>query len=131
MIVLDTNAWIRWVAAPELLSARARRAIESEEPRRGLVVSAISGWEVALKASKGKLDVGRSIESWIERAAAYPGVVVLSVEIADAVASTRLPGRLHEDPADRMIIALARRLRAPIVTSDVAIRRYPHVESIW
>jgi PIN domain nuclease of toxin-antitoxin system len=131
VIVLDTNAWIRWVAAPELLTNTARQAIEDEEGRRGLVVSVISAWEVAVKARKGKLEIGGNVDSWIDRAASYPGVVVQSLELEDAVASTSLPGRLHDDPADRMIIALARRLGAPIVTSDRAIRRYRHVETIW
>ena len=131
MIVLDTNAWIRWVAAPELLSKRAHDEIEEEEARRGLVVSVISAWEVAVKTRKGKLDVGGPVGPWIDRAATYPGIVVHPLELEDAVASTTLPGRLHEDPADRMIIALARRLGAPVVTSDRAIRRYRHVETIW
>ncbi|MBI4538657.1 MAG: type II toxin-antitoxin system VapC family toxin [Gemmatimonadetes bacterium] len=131
MIVLDTNAWIRWVADPDLLTAAARKAIEDEESRRGLVVSVISAWEVAVKARKRKLDVGPHVETWVERAAGYPGVVVYPLELEDAVASTNLPGRLHDDPADRMIIALARRLGVPVVTADRAIRRYRHVETIW
>ncbi|MGH7803275.1 MAG: type II toxin-antitoxin system VapC family toxin [Candidatus Binatia bacterium] len=131
MIVLDTNAWIRWVAAPELLSTRARKAIEDEEPKRGLALSVISAWEVAVKTRKGKLDVGGDVESWIDRAAAYPGIVVHPIELVDAVASVNLPGRFHEDPADRMIIALARRIGAPLVTSDRAIRRYRHLDTIW
>jgi len=131
VIVLDTNAWIRWVAEPDLLSARARSAIEREEPLNGLGISAISGWEVAIKARKGKLKLGLPVESWIERAAAYPGVVVLPVELSDAVASTVLPGRLHDDPADRLIVALARRLQVPLVTSDAALIRYAHVRTIW
>jgi PIN domain nuclease of toxin-antitoxin system len=131
VIVLDTNAWIRWVADPELLSPRARAAIEREEPANGLGISSISAWEVAIKARKGKLKLGSPTESWIERAAAYPGLVVFPVELADAVASTVLPGRLHDDPADRLIIALARRLDVPLVTSDAAILRYAHVRTIW
>ncbi|MGH7897537.1 MAG: type II toxin-antitoxin system VapC family toxin [Candidatus Binatia bacterium] len=131
MIVLDTNAWIRWVAAPELLTVRAREAIETEEPRRGLVVSVISAWEVAVKARKGKLDVGGPIDSWIAAAVRYPGIVLYALDLEEAVASTNLPGRFHDDPADRMIIALARRLGAPMVTADRAIRRYRHVETIW
>jgi PIN domain nuclease of toxin-antitoxin system len=49
----------------------------------------------------------------------------------DAISSTQLPGRFHKDPADRMIIALARRHGAPLVTADARIRAYPHVEAIW
>jgi len=131
VIVLDTNAWLFWVADPKRLTATARAAIEREEPRSGLVVSVISAWEIAVKVQKGKLELGTDLRSWLAGAAAYPGVVVRSLDLADAVESTLLPGKLHDDPADRMLIAVARRLGVPLVTADRAIRRYPHVETIW
>ena len=48
-----------------------------------------------------------------------------------ALRSNRLPGELHEDPADRAIIATALMLGAPLVSKDRKIRDYPHVETIW
>jgi PIN domain nuclease of toxin-antitoxin system len=48
-----------------------------------------------------------------------------------AVESTRLPGRFHKDPADRLIVALARALSAPLITSDRRIRDYRPVKTIW
>jgi len=50
---------------------------------------------------------------------------------ADAIASTQLPGDFHRDPADRIIVALARRYGVPLVTSDRLIRDYPHVTTVW
>ena len=131
MIVLDTNAWIFWVAAPQRLSPKALVYLEREEPRSGIVVSVISSWEVAVKVRKGKLELGMDVRSWLASAAAYPGVVVRPLDLADAVESSLLPGRFHDDPADRMIIAVARRLDAPLITADRAMRRYPHVKTIW
>jgi len=49
----------------------------------------------------------------------------------DALESTLLPGRLHRDPADRILVALSRRLRAPLVTSDRALRAYRGATTIW
>ncbi|MFA7052367.1 MAG: VapC toxin family PIN domain ribonuclease, partial [Kiritimatiellia bacterium] len=40
-------------------------------------------------------------------------------------------GTFHKDPADRLIVALARRLQVGLVTADSLIRSYPHVVTIW
>lgn len=131
MIVLDTAPWIWWVAEPARLSARARAAIQTEEVRQGVVVSAISVWELAVKVALGKLEIDRDVRSWVGLASAYPGVTVHPLDAADALESTLLPGRFHRDPADRILIAVARRLDAVLITSDRAIRRYRHVRTLW
>jgi PIN domain nuclease of toxin-antitoxin system len=48
-----------------------------------------------------------------------------------AVKSIELPGEFHKDPADRIIVATARKLGAPLVTVDDRIRSYPHVRTLW
>ena len=131
MILLDTAPWIWWVAVPERLSPRARRLIETEEGRSGLLVSAISVWEVAVKAALGQLTLDREVRSWIALASAYPGLQVLPLDPGDALESTLLPGTLHKDPADRILVAIARRLAVPLVTCDQALRRYRHGRTVW
>jgi PIN domain nuclease of toxin-antitoxin system len=131
VIVLDTSAWIWWVVDPDRLPPRARGLLEDEESRQGLVVSAISVWEVAVKVALGKLAIDRDVRSWVSLASSYPGVTVQPLDARDALESTLLPGRFHRDPADRILIAIARRLDVPLVTSDRAIRRYRHVRTVW
>jgi PIN domain nuclease of toxin-antitoxin system len=131
VIVLDTNAWIFWVAEPRRLSVRARRAPQREEGVSGIFVSVVSAWEVALKHAQGKLALDRDVNAWIAVAARYPGIRLLALELDDAVQSTNLPGTFHRDPADRFIVTAARRLGAPVVTRDRRIRQYAHVETIW
>jgi PIN domain nuclease of toxin-antitoxin system len=131
VIVLDTNAWLFWVSDPSRLTSKARRAIAAEEDGPGILVSSISVWEVAVKVALGKLTLDREIHSWVAGALTYPGVVMQPLDPRDALESTLLPGVFHKDPADRMLIALSRRLNAPLVTSDAAIRAYQHVKSIW
>jgi PIN domain nuclease of toxin-antitoxin system len=131
VLLLDTFAWVAWTGAPARLTPRALRAIAEEEPRRGLIVSAISLWEVAEKVEKGKLVLDRDVRQWVTFASAYPGVTVVPIEPADALESALLPGDPIKDPADRMIIALARRLECPIVTSDRAMRANRHIKTIW
>ncbi|WP_248277766.1 hypothetical protein [Brasilonema sp. UFV-L1] len=47
------------------------------------------------------------------------------------IASTKLPGDFHKDPADRILVAIARRYGIPLVTCDIKIIDYPHVQTIW
>lgn len=131
MLLLDTGAWLAWTSAPAKLSQKAMRAITDEEKDRGVVVSAVSVWEVALKAAAGKLELDRDVRQWVTFASSYPGLTVLPIEPADTLESTALPGDFQGDPIDRVLVALARRLDCPIVTSDKAIRAYRHVHTIW
>jgi PIN domain nuclease of toxin-antitoxin system len=55
----------------------------------------------------------------------------LPVDVDIALKSVHLPGQFHKDPADRMIVATARKLAVPLVTKDEKIRAYPHVKTIW
>ena len=55
----------------------------------------------------------------------------MPVDNVIAVRSTELPGDFHKDPADRFIVATARKLSAPLVTADEKIRAYAHVRTIW
>lgn len=61
----------------------------------------------------------------------YPGLRILSVTPLDAIASTQLPGSFHKDPADRIIVALARRLKVSLMTCDRYVLAYPHVVTVW
>ena len=126
-MLLDTHAWIWWAASRSSLSARARKAIE--ESRR-LGVSAISCWEVAMLVRKGRLDLDREVGSWVARALSLPRIdlVELTPEIAVSAASLDdVPG----DPADRIILASALAMKAPLVTKDEQLRACKLVKTIW
>ncbi|KAA9130515.1 type II toxin-antitoxin system VapC family toxin [Marinihelvus fidelis] len=133
MIVLDTHALVWWVHADTQLSSAARKAIRAEtRADEGLiVVSAISAWEIALLVEKGRLTLSMSVDDWMEAVAEIESVRIVPVDAVVAIQSTRLPGEIHPDPADRMIIALSRHLSAPLVTADGRIRAYKHVKTIW
>ena len=131
MIVLDTQAWLWWLHDPSRLSVRARQAMVRAEREGGMMVSAISVWEVATKCALGKLVLPIQLDVWFELARAYPGIVIEPISAEDALASACLPGLFHKDPADRLIVALTRRLQAKLVTADGLIRAYPHVATVW
>lgn len=131
MIVLDTQAWIWWVHKPERLSAPALRAIRTAERGDGLVVSVISVWEIAVKTQLGKLELFMDLREWYRLATSCPNLRVEPLFPPDAMASAQLPGDFHKDPADRIVVAVARRLGAPLATSDRRIQDYQHVQTVW
>nr|WP_302478951.1 type II toxin-antitoxin system VapC family toxin [Burkholderia lata] len=75
--------------------------------------------------------VGHSVDTWLATVAQIDGMRFVPVNADIAAKSTDLPGTFHKDPADRMIVATARRLGAPLVTRDEKIRAYAHVKTLW
>jgi PIN domain nuclease of toxin-antitoxin system len=131
MIALDTHVWLWWLHDPRQLSIAAVRAIEAEAENGTMLVSAISVWEVATKVGLGKLALPLELDAWFEKARVYPGIRIDPVSAEVAIDSTRLPEPFHRDPADRIIVATARRHGIPLVTCDSKILDYPHVQTVW
>ena len=133
MIVLDTHALVWWINGGTALSQRAKRVIEKERKAEDgeIVVSSISAWEIAMLVRKERLLLSMDVESWIGTVSEVPNVRFYPVDNEIAIKSTDLPGDFHKDPADRMIVALARQLSVSLVTSDEKIRNYPHVKTVW
>lgn len=130
-IVLDTQAWLWWLDAPENIPAATRQRIADAEKTKSIRVSVISVWEIATKVALGKLSIGLPIEEWFAKARSYPGIVIEPVSAEDSINSTLLPGDFHRDPADRIIVALARRHHATLISFDRKILDYRHVKSAW
>ena len=131
VIVLDTHVWLWWLHDPARLSPTADKLIQQEQASGALILSVISVWEVAVKMQLGKLVIPMDIHSWYDLARSYPATVIEPLSPVDAIASTLLPGNFHKDPADRIIISLARRLAVPLLTCDRKILDYEHVITVW
>jgi PIN domain nuclease of toxin-antitoxin system len=139
VILLDTHALIWWVDDDtQRLSPRALQAMDQElgdfergEAKAGLLVSAISCWEVAMLVGRGRLRLRLDLDRWLALVAAIPAVRVLPLDAAVAVAATRLPEPFHADPADRFLVAQARALAVPLLSADRRIQACPHVQSLW
>ena len=124
MILLDTHVLVWAVEGDRRLGANAAAAIEEARRSDRIGVSAMTPWEIALLAQRGRLRLALDVGAWIDAALGVQGVEVLPIEPAIAVASARLPGQLHADPADRFIVATARHWNAPLATADGEIARY-------
>ncbi|RME67861.1 MAG: type II toxin-antitoxin system VapC family toxin [Verrucomicrobia bacterium] len=113
--VLDTHAWV-WSAAGDARAGQLRAF------RGRAVVSAISVWEVAMLAAKGRLQLKPDVDVWIRSNLADPvAMEPLSADIA--IESCRLPD-FHGDPADRIIVATAGVLGIPLITADARIQAW-------
>ncbi len=124
-LILDTHVWIWLVNGDKKLeSSKALLQIERASKNSSLLVSAISVWEVAMLEAKGKINFPVSCMDWIEQALLAPGIVLGPLLPKIAVESTRLPGNFHGDPADRIIVATARNMKAALVTDDLKIKEY-------
>lgn len=130
MLVLDTHVWWWALNESERLSPSAAEAIESA-PRGSLRVAAISAWELALLGSKGRISFAIEPEAWFERALGRSSIELVPLTASLALEAYRLPEPFHDDPADRLIVATARLLKAPLITKDKKILAYPHVRSCW
>lgn len=89
------------------------------DPGATIFVSAVTYWEIYLKASLGKLrlppDFAEVVaEEWFEN---------LPLTAAHAREVGRLPWH-HRDPFDRMLIAQARVERLTVITADEALAAY-------
>jgi PIN domain nuclease of toxin-antitoxin system len=121
-LILDTHVWI-WAAeglTPNL-GAEAIRVIEDAARVSALAVSAISVWELAMLVKRRRLTLASAVSTWIEASLRPPGARIIPVGAAIALDSTQLPDfDHHRDPADRIIIATARR-HGTLVTCDESV----------
>ena len=131
LILLDTHAWVWFISNPEKLSLKAEKSIEKAIQENDILISSISAWEVALLVSKRRLELTMDVSEWISSSEKLPFIRFIPVDNGIAVRSVSLPESLHNDPADRIIIATSMKYGAPIITMDEKILDFPHVQSIW
>ena len=124
VLLLDTHVWLWLLSGEGALKASGVRVIE-EAASHGLVrVSIISVWEVAMLEAKGRIRLSKDCRSWVDEALRAPGIALVPLTPEIAVESSRLPGTFHGDPADRILVATARRERAILLTRDERILAY-------
>jgi PIN domain nuclease of toxin-antitoxin system len=129
MVVLDTHAWIWWADDPVRLSPAARAAIDDAE---AVGIAAISCWEVAMLALRGRVTFEPAVERWVPLAMQAPGVVALPLSPKVALAAALLEREgFGGDPADRLIYATAIDAGAKLVTRDRRLRDFDPRRTVW
>jgi PIN domain nuclease of toxin-antitoxin system len=126
--LLDTNVFLWCIGGRKSrLSKTAARVIEDEKSE--LQLSAVSLWEIAVKAQAGKLEIPMDKSYYVEHMGFLGIQTVLPVEARHIYQLLNLPPH-HRDPFDRLLVAQCIAEKLPFVASDVALHRYP-VQIIW
>ena len=111
------------------MAASAKAAIREAATQGSLYVSPASAWDIGL-LSRPRADRDQGLQflpdpqSWFAAFLARPGIRLAALTPEIAIDASHLPGTFHSDPADRMIVATARRMGAAIVTRDRKILDY-------
>ena len=123
-LLLDTCAAI-WLTNGDTMAPPALAAMsETATDGRPLYLSLITAWELGLLAKSGKAAMSRPPAAVFKAFLGLPGMALLALTAEILIESSLLPGELHGDPADRIVIATARALDLMIVTRDRHILAY-------
>ncbi len=117
-VILDTCALLWLAEGGQHFSRKTFNEIQSSSE---LCVSVISGFEIALKANLGKLDLPAPVAEWFDTVVDNHRLMVLDLDLATNIRAAGLP-MIHADPCDRFIIAAAKERGCRVVTSD---ERFP------
>ena len=124
MIVLDTHVLV-WAASDDRKLGRKARAMIDQLWGAGKVaVPAIAFWEIGLLQSRRRLKLPSPVSEWRDTILAA-GAVELPLDGAIALRALDLAG-LHDDPADRFIVATALLNKATLMTADERLLDWRH-----
>lgn len=125
--LLDTHSFLWFIAGNQKISPELRSQIESNEN----LLSIASIWEIAIKSSVGKLNVGMSIPDLVKGQVINNGIELLNITVEHLAVVADLPLH-HRDPFERLIIAQAIVIvkQIPILGIDRVFDSYP-IQRIW
>ncbi len=126
-LLLDTHALLWADAEPSRLSDQARSLVLDDENE--FLLTCASLWEMQIKVMLGKLTVRMPLPELVEEWENEHGLTVLPIEQRHIYEVSVLPS-IHNDPFDRLLVAVARCENATILSDDPEIKKYP-VSVIW
>jgi PIN domain nuclease of toxin-antitoxin system len=122
-LLLDTCAAIWW-AEGRSVSAVAKALIDAEAALARVYISPFVAWEVGLVQTRGRDPVIQNVELWYRALIGLEGFHEAALTARILAAAWKLPGPIHNDPADRIMISTAREFDLVLVTRDRAILSY-------
>jgi PIN domain nuclease of toxin-antitoxin system len=120
-LLLDTAPFLWWITDSERLSERARELLSSAENE--VFFSAVSSWELVIKASLGRVTLPEKAERFIPKQVAVNGFQILPIHLRHTLRVAGLP-RHHSDPFDRLLVAQALVEGFTLLSGDRQIKRY-------
>lgn len=126
-LLLDTHAFLWFIKDDASLSLRARGLIEEPENKR--LLSIVSLWEIAIKASLGKIVLKLPFDALMPRQLQENDIELLPIALPHLGLVERLPFH-HRDPFDRLIIAQSLVENLPLVSIDSQFDKHG-VQRLW
>lgn len=126
-LLLDTHVFLWWCADDPRLSLAVIDAVANEDNE--VYLSAVSGWEIAIKSRLGRLPLPEPPAVFVPRMIERHALAVLPVGLKHTLADFDLP-KLHSDPFDRLLVAQAKAEDMTLVTADGAVTQYG-VKTLW
>jgi PIN domain nuclease of toxin-antitoxin system len=126
-LLLDTHTLIWFFAGDSQLSATARILIEDEDNNK--LVSIASIWEMAIKESKGLLNLSLPLHEYIAQKLSFEDFNLLNINLDHLSQIVTLPF-YHKDPFDRLLIAQAMVEGIPLLSKDSAFDAYS-INRLW
>ena len=119
-MILDTCALLWLASGSKKLSRSTLKEINAAS---AVYVSAISGFEIALKVGAGKLELSHPVGEWFKQVAEHHGLTILPLDLDVCITAAKL-SPIHDDPFDHFIIAIAKLNDLSVVTVDEQFEKY-------
>jgi PIN domain nuclease of toxin-antitoxin system len=120
-LLLDSHVFLWWVSDDARLSRPQREAIS--DGANACFLSHASIWELAIKASLGRLELPQSVGRFVSEQCELHGFQLLPITL-DAVTRVETLALNHRDPFDRLLVAQAIESELTLATRDTALRAY-------
>lgn len=124
-LLLDTHVWLWAAATPERLGRQTRALLTDLGNERW--VSPISTLEIAQLLHRDRIQLPMNLTAWVDASYRELRLETAALSHPAMVEAYALPGDLHRDPADRLLVATARLSGATLLTADDRLLVYPHV----
>jgi PIN domain nuclease of toxin-antitoxin system len=126
-ILLDTCAFLWLVTDDSKLSGLAKDIFL--DPNNELLLSAVTGFEITVKYSLGKLQLTEPPKAFISNRMKANALTELPITLNHTLALQDLPWH-HKDPFDRLLVAQAMVTQIPLLSSDEQLSAYG-IERLW
>ena len=123
-MLLDTHVWLWAMNGDSTVSREFVQVFEKNITMDRVFLSPMSIWEIGMFVQKGRIEFEIDVLEWANTALEASGIRLCQITPRIAIQSTRLPGNVHGDPVDRLLIATAFEENLVLVTCDKKILDY-------
>jgi len=128
MITVDTHIIVWDAVKPEMISLKAKNALDSADE---ILFCEISLWEIAMLMKKKRIEIGVPYREFITLVQASRNYIYYGITPEIAELAAQLSSDINLDPADRIICATSIITRTSLVTADTNLRKSTSVKTIW